>query len=274
MPQRPLLIALLVAATVVFDVALFWGLALDYLDDLGLPWPTLRKVVVFYALTISQANLLAAWVGLGRSPLPWRLAGATLAIALLAAPEAVLNLRREGTVGVPATFAILLVHAIAVGAACWIVRLAGLTLVSGVDVAEVQAGREARRPFQFPLRRMFAWMTSIAAVLAVFRCVVHYAGVPDLHGWWFELLVASVADAALALAAVWVVLGGWRPVWGTLALAATTAGAIAVNYRWADLTPLWDGALFCVLQVLWLAVSLAVVRVAGYRLVWRPGAPS
>jgi len=264
-----MLIALLVAATVVFDVALFWGVSLDYLDyQLGLGGPRLDGVV-FLALTISQANLLAIWVALGQTPLPWRLAGAALAIGFLGGLEPVFNYRNEGPAGVALVVAILLVHAVAVVAGSCILRLAGVILVSTTHPTGVEGQARRKSPFQFPLRRMFAWMTSTAVVLAVFRCMVDYAPPRDLPNW-SSLLVASVADAALALTAAWAVLGTWHPALGMLTLGATTAAVIGVNYHWAELTPLFDCSVFVLLQVLWSLASLAVVRVAGYRLVWRP----
>jgi hypothetical protein len=79
----------------------------------------------------------------------------------------------------------------------------------------------------------------------------------------------GVAHAALALAALWAILGAGWPIRRALAL---LLGIIAawVAYEWIAYERTRAGifpSILALAQAFWLVASLAVVRVAGYRVV-------
>lgn len=261
---RGLLIRLLMAATVLVDLTLctlappessVWS---DWFESM------------FMTLALSQIGLVAAWTGWGRTPMPWRLVGLTLALAGWAGMGAAVirasgtNLERASMVA-----GFLTIYAVAVLVIILLARAWGLR---STTVAELTAKRDPvpRRPrFQFSLRNLFAWTTAVAVIVGGFR---HLLGPASLRGilWhWTPATALFGGHAVLASVAVWTILGSRRPNERAAVLCATI-GLVMLddwNIPHAGVT---DLLILVLVHPAWSLLSLAVVRVAGYRLVWRP----
>ena len=104
------------------------------------------------------------------------------------------------------------------------------------------------------------------------RVVIHRSPSPEPPRWDLILLVFHTCYAFVALAAIWVALGRrWFAPRAILLVLAVGAGAIAVEAAFCALTgaPSFDVLSDFLFHALWLVGSLWLVRVAGYRLVWR-----
>ena len=265
MGQRRLLVILLIAATVLVDLAVGAWARINYRPGLlPLHW----VFMVFLGLAISQANLAAALPGLGMIPLPWGLASVVLTTACLSGLSWLLS---GGPNQVTRMMVLLLANAIAVLAATAVARMAGARIVA-TATGVPPAGRGDRPRFQFTLGRMFAWTTCTAVILGILQYTMRYELIPTL-GPWHELVVVCLVHPALALAAVWTVLA-LRPSARRITLLGL-ALVIAILADNAFLHPpdLTAVVILVLPQLAWLVAALVVLRVAGYRLV-RLCAPS
>jgi len=257
MRHPPLLIALLILASILVDVVL---------ATVGLDGDAV--VVVLYPLATSQVNLVAAWVAFGTRPLPLRLVGIILAVGFWSATGGLAF--GEGSGAGIASHMIrwgtgMLVQGSVLLAALSIVRAAGVTLVERTASQTLEeTTRGSLRP-QFSLRHLFGWMTATAVVLGVTKYTIDRESMTGAEVWP-ELALWSVGHGAIASAALWATLGK-RLLFHRIFVVCLTAGLAAwADSRWTEFHGWWHSALICLVQVLWLAGSLAVVRVAGYRL--------
>jgi len=265
MRHARLLILLLVLATVSLDLAA--TVTFTPLRDSHAP---LVLYLAFVSLPTSQIGLLSAWAALGKTPIPWRAVGLVLPLALW-------SYLMGTSVGAPGSLAATIVstretfylvtEALATVVPLGIARAAGLRLAA-VDEAPASGDQAARCRFQFSLGYLFSWLTATAIVLAALGCTFDLSRLaPKGMPLYFRgIVIAVAARVILVSASLYVVLArGRRLARGLVGLLALAAAAGLV---WLHRDAVTMG-LCLATEALWLTGSLAVVRVAGYRLVWR-----
>jgi hypothetical protein len=260
-----MLITLLVVATLLADVG---ALSFAGAAEGGSPpqWPH-PAVLVLFALSMSQVSLAAVWAGFAGRSWPWRVIGLMLV--------AVLWSRHAAWIVAPSRLddyaclygSLLLAQVLAVLVTLTAVRLSGVRLVHRGHVGVPDAGARSPSRVQFSLREMLSWMTALAVVLGALRYTVDDHVFPSYLGDWKQLAVLSLANAILALAALWAALGEGRGAWRAVVLGLATAAAIGASSTLAEVVSLRAYAVLCVLQVVCVLGSLCVFRVAGYRVV-------
>ena len=169
------------------------------------------------------------------------------------------------------TTAILyLLQAAVIVAALGVARMAGVRLVL-VSRGVLPDESLVRRPrLQFSLGYLLSWVTAVAVALGSMSYVLEYRHIlPSFRDEWAPLAALSLGDAAIALGALWMALGARTPALRTIVLCLAVLATLAVWYLAIGLGEDWIGVSILLVQILWLLASLAVVRVAGYRLVRR-----
>ena len=137
-------------------------------------------------------------------------------------------------------------------------RLMGLRLRKVGHHAQDQEGQ-----LQFSVGQALSWMTALTVFMAATRYLMDYLAVySDARA---NLLSASYL--AVALATMWLMLGNGRIGLRCFTL-VVIIGLGTAWIAWLGELPWWDCAYLLALQAAVTAVSLAVVRLAGYRLVW------
>lgn len=261
---------MLVLATVLVDLVAVLKAAAG---SGGFGLPPLSFFVVL-CLPMSQVCLLAAWAALGRTPAPWRAVGLILPLALWSfIMGSLLERPIPDALSVPNrmtsrwTFLLLLETAGAV-ALLGIARAAGLHVTAAADRA--QTGREPTpRRLQFSLLYLFGWLTAAAMVLAGLGYTFSPSQLAlEAEDWRHSVSVAAI-NVGMLLAVLYAALGTrhWLLRW-LVALVAMMLGA-GVAWLWLGYELL--GAIVVGCTAAWIMGSLAVVRVAGYRLAWRRG---
>jgi hypothetical protein len=167
-----------------------------------------------------------------------------------------------------AFWASILMYALGVSLVLLIVRWFGLRIApTGCETRDAAKTAELPRS-QFTLRALLEWTTAVAIVLGL--------GAYASRGRWRDftefitrpgLMVVGVGSL-FALAAVWAALGTRWPVPRYLALALTWGALIAIRPSFSDYSA-WASAGHYSVQAVWLLGSLWVIRLAGYRLLWR-----
>jgi len=262
MRHARLLIPLLVLATVLVDLAA--AVMIAPIRSGG----TVALWMVFLSLPMSQVGLLSAWAALGKAPAPWRAVGLVLPLALWSKVMGTL-LGGPGSLSATEessqwTF-YLLMEALATVALLGTARAAGLQL-TGVDEAAHPADPRTPRRFQFSLGRLFSWLTAAALVLAGLGYTFHLGRLGLRSRDFRSMTIIAAMNVILLSAALYVMLGrGRRFVRWLVGLAALVAAA-GLLWLHSDVVPV---GLIIGTGAVWLLGSLAVVRVAGYRLSWR-----
>jgi hypothetical protein len=209
----------------------------------------------------SQGTLFALWVALGGKRTLWRI---ILAVAVVVVYGSCLHhVDHEwltATIGQTVVLTPILLLA----------RLTGLELTRSVD------SQAAPRRFQFSIWDMFVWTTALALVLSVFEFLSggrlltpahsHVAGEMIVPNPILRLLLVLML---VNLPSIWAALGkSWTmarilllPVMIGLTAAVLTAHHGQQFYIYCTIALSGMSA--------WLLASLAVVRLAGYRLTWR-----
>lgn len=251
---------------------IFWLLAMLLLDatvavlrmESGPPpmdRPTLL-VMVFLALLCSQTGLLAIWIRSGRTPFLWRaLAGilwAVLAGGMMerfAFPDAdVINL-------------------------CWfysvqlmvIWGLLGLTrcrLARTADPLTIERKREL--PSQFSVRNLLVWITALAIILGVLRSLV-LLGIEftEPKSDLIAICIIGTIFALPTLSALWAINGRRYPTLRGIQFFIVFGIVGFLILSAPDQETIYYISLMFTLELLFLAGSLMVFRLEGYRLVRR-----
>lgn len=246
----------LVAGLIVVHVVLH---ALALLVCKGPPAGNDLFYVAFVALFVAgpgQGALLAIWTVFGNGRFLWRTlsvaVGALLYVWLVGLAERVDEEFVLCTIGELGFFAVLLCVA----------RLTGLKLLRFSDVVK------APGPSQFYIRDMLAWMTALAVLMSAWRCLpsdaIQFRGRGMPAGVPVGLAIVAGATMFSMLGRGWVVV---RIVSLPLAI-----GIAAVWLAWSvgELGRIGFNAILLGVMALWLIASLLVLRLAGYRLAWRP----
>lgn len=255
-----MLVVLLIVATMVVDgVMVAWG-------PRGEGRPPDGAVLALTGLACSHVNLVAALAALGAIPLPSGLACVVL-IALCLSGVVVLACGPLPPPDFPVFAAVLLMQVVVTLATTFVARIAGARiLVVAPPTSVSEHGQRAK--FQFTLGRLFDWVTCTAIILGVLRYTID-PQTPELRDIWDgPLAAATVVHPALAIIAMGAVLTALP--WGTRAtlLVLATGTAIVADHCYV-FDDVERAVTFALPQVAWLVAALAVLRVAGYRLVRR-----
>ena len=218
---------------------------------------------------LAHTSLAAIWMAYGGRWTPW------LALALVVAIVCWLQFlsvvdrgfSRENST---TTAILFLLQATAIVAALGAARMAGVRLVVVGRSVLPDESLVWRPRLQFSLGYLMSWVTAVAVALGSMSYVLEYRYIlPSFRDQWAPLAALSLGDAAIALGALWMVLGARTPALRTIVLCLAALATLAVWYLAIGLGEDWIGVSILLVQILWLLASLAVVRVAGYRLVWR-----
>jgi len=229
--------------------------------------------VLLPALAFSQTNLAAAWAGLSRRSIGWRLAGATVWVTFwsLSAGRATNPFRPDSV----AYYAILFVAQTVLVVFCLLVaRAVGLRLTDAAADLPVWQSAPRLNRLQFSLIDMLGYITALGTCMSL----LHVIGRFPLQHLSAECVpavcLAALGNGGIALAAVWFALDTGPRVDRGAVLCLLVGPAVlclmpTVIYTYSDVGLL--GALLvslavCLLHATLLAGSLWVFRSAGYRL--------
>ena len=262
MQASRLLIFLLLAAVVLVDLVMLSAVGSAGGGFFRWPHPLLA---VLFSLAFSQVSMGAIWAGLSDTSLPWRLAGlvgvATVwSVALAWEPVDAVGYGRDDW------SVLLLGHALFILLILLAIRAEGGRLA---NCLKTNAQPEERR-WQFSLGHLFAWLTATAVSLGLLRYTIDFDS-PIAGRYWPEILVFGLCNAVVTLAALWAVLGGKRMVSRVVVLCLAAGGVLSLPLFYdnaiADIHISW--AMLWILQIVWLAAWLFVLRTAGIRFVRR-----
>lgn len=209
---------------------------------------------LFISLVFCQTSLVGMWCGFGHTHWMLRLIGLAVGVVLL---TVLLCLGLESD---PRTLLFLLVFVatLVVAAVTWCVRRLKARLVRvGVATASSREG------LQFTIRHLMLFTLAVACLVTLGKLSAPYLPGIDLGA---RLLVLALCFVAVALASIWAMLGSGSPVlrmMPVLAIAGASGAVAALAFAhtgyvfWVSLT---------MLEALYLAGSLGVVRRCGYRL--------
>jgi len=220
-------------------------------------------------LAMAHGGLLAVWLGLGRSPVWLRLIAISAAVLLLhLAVETWRSWLEALAIGI-----LLGILFLAVPFA--IMRSAGVKLIQLESSRSEPAAERAR--FQFSLLTMFGWTTAVAVLLSAIGTMANFQEIVDwLSGEIFSFPpFLGMVVLIPTLLAVWIALGIKTFKWPALLLIPLLP--ISASFYWI-LTNAPFGfdtwAHFLLPRDIVLLLTLAVCRVAGYRIAWRNKRPA
>ena len=114
-----------------------------------------------------------------------------------------------------------------------------------------------------------SWTTAVAVLLAT----LHYCPKELLEFVFAEplfLVGFLLSNALIALGALWIALGvRWPAVRIVVLMVTSIAGVTIFRLATGYSTEAWEIVTYFVAQAVYLVGSLWLVRLAGYRLVWR-----
>jgi hypothetical protein len=261
-----LLIGLLVLATVLVDLVV-WSILF------GVSWPDdLPPVFGFlylgaWSMAHAQVSLAAIWVSYGGKWMPWTTL--LLVVTILGWAPLFTGGIQSDLFTVP--FFCLLQSAMIVGS-LGLARIAGVKFVHVGDIASDGQDGVGQRRFQFSLAYLLSWLTAVAVALGLLSYQADFGKLASAFlNIQMSMVATCLADTAIALAALWMILGTRK----TLLRLAVLCLAICADVFASRAELVWPTVVLALGQVLWLSASLAVVRVAGFRLVrQRAGAGS
>lgn len=258
MKRRWLLIGLVVAANVL--AALVFALY----EPMGGP-----ETWTYYALAgmqPSHGSLLGFWAALGGKATPWRLVVAVVGVTAWVSVLEKFDAGHGDDAAIWGT--VLLMQMGLVSVLLMVARFLGVELTDTLASEPAQTSEPAGQWVQFTLRALLSWTTALALLLGS----LHYLPKPPLREIADNIAVLAAilcGGALIALGAIWITLGArWAPArYVVLGL----SGGVGIGLMYAVLGPGETLVLsvFCVAETVWLVGSLWLVRLAGYRLVWR-----
>ena len=219
------------------------------------------------ALMPTHGSLLASWAALGGKASPWRLVVAIVGVLIWirCQPEP------RGGEDLAVWIFVLFVTMCFLSALLLIARFFGAELTDAPADGRQPLARPEGRWEQFSLGALLSWTAALAVLLGSLHYIPH-DGVLEV----FDNVEACVILAAIvggtsliALAAIWITLGTRWPGARYVLLLLTAVVAVGVLYLAVDGTDFTELAIFCAAQVFWTAGSLWLIRLAGYRLIWR-----
>ncbi len=253
MKSFPPLIALLVAATILGDLALMLAMLLD-----GRYWPTVPGVTAM-GLAFAQIALAAAWLSWGRRPGIFIRFVALLAVVGVGGVLCSAAADGVDAEGVSMWFCLLLVYTAFVTTPLAVGRMFGIALV----LRDASATRDllSKRRWQFSLWQILSLTTAVAVLVGILRLQVFPSDEV------LELILFCAAMAVAAHISLWSVLGLRRVLLGAC-LAVVVSVPIGAALPLTGFAPDDVSQLAAMSGVmgLWIAISGAAVRHSGYRL--------
>jgi hypothetical protein len=248
-----LLVWLLVVGSLLVDMAVVAWSRVS-----GASGPTTELLLV--PLVFSQIGLLSVWAVLGRPALPWRLLSLVCHSAFCGVfvSQTVSSTQRDVVTRVIVLCVfVAVVVLLATGVARWFGLRARWCFE---DVRQ-----PPRQRLQFTIRYLFAWLTATAIALGVLKSLVNWQEVPGFfqqRSFWSFFGVLGAVQVLLVLGSVVAVLHEGILFVRLLVLAAGGFGAFLLvkSLAWG---PAGEFTVF--VELVLLIVSLAVIRVAGYR---------
>ncbi len=229
---------------------LFFLLLLSWEWGQGPLWISYCRLAVFS----SQGCLLGLWAALGGKPTLWR---ATAVIIGAAAWGWYIGLLTNGPIATAT--------AVLAGQTFQIMVILLLARFMGLRLSKAERGNgDHLGNLQFSVEQALSWMTA----LAVFMGATHY--LKDSFAMYFNRseVCLSASWLAVGLATMWLVCGGRWIVFRCSTLLLLIGFGTAWIGRVNELLPLWGCAILLCCEAAVTAASLAIVRLAGYRLVW------
>ncbi len=244
---------LLMTLLVVANVSL-WAVGLSVYDR-----PNAESECLL-GLLMAHAGLLGIWLGLGRAPFPVRLIVVSVGVLLF---EAVMERWRPEFHVLPA---LLFFDVFCVSVPYLVMRMFGVRLVNLEGIRPTREVATRQSGFQFSLRTMFAWTTAVAFLFSAFATIGFQQiaeVVLDLRREVPFFITLSLLVSLLLPLLVLVVETPKR----TIAVFVLLLCLVVLAIEWNS--P--EGFFFLAVAVL--LFSLAVCRVAGYRLIPKTDQP-
>ena len=251
---RWLMIGTVVGVAVLIDLVVFPWYEL---------WHHRWSYIPATSITQSHGSLLAVWVAFGGKGSPWRLVAAVVgAIAWIW-----IEYNSEFRSDMPVEIIITSAQMVMSSALLLIARLLGLELADVLRIETAPNVPSGRPWVQFSLRSLLSWTAALAVMLGMLHYLpselVFHLRDP------FELSAIFSGRLLVVLGALWIALGTRWPTVRIMVMALTVAAALATWYLVAGQAELWEFLLFYHAQAAYLVGSLWLIRLAGYRLVWR-----
>jgi len=222
-------------------------------------------LVVLQSLAMGHVGLLAIWLGLGRAPTSIRLIGVSLDAIVLHFAAEIWQLPHD----IPS--AAIVIYTILASLPFLLMRGLGMKLIRTDDPEPASDDKAGQNGFQFSLRTIFAWTTAVAVFLSMIATVGDFRQIPKdtLNAIWGrpeEVLMVFLPSVMT----LWAVLGMKRFKL-RLFLLIPLPSLVSFLYLSARSMDFGFGEFWmylCLPQNLVLLLSLAVCRVAGYRVAW------
>lgn len=251
------MIALLILVTVMVDL-LVWRSVLSSMPGPGRPPRFL--LLPSWSLVLAQVSLAVLWAATSGKWMPWT----TIALFATIACWSPIVGNPPGLVT-----GLLLLQAGTLAAAVGVGRALGLRLVLGGGIS-LPGAFPAPPRLQFSLGYLLSWVTTVASALGLLSYTL---GRGTQISWyleeWKSMTAIALGDTAIALVALWTMLGVGR-LRSRISAQFLVAPAVLALWEFVGgIADLGELVVVCLLEILWLLLSLAVVRVAGYRLVRR-----
>jgi hypothetical protein len=255
---------LLIGLVVTVNVSAGLSIALFDPTDGAVTWLNVALV----ALLPGQGTLLGIWAALGGKATPWRLVAAVVGVAgCVRLMQAIDPQNQTGT-----WIFIAFAQMVPVATLLMVAHFLGTELTVPSAFHPPQPGEPHPRWAQFSLRSLFSWTTAMALLLGSLHCLLG-----ESLRWMFrdpefisDLAAILCSGTLIGLGAIWLALGTRWPPARHAVLLVTTLSAIGVLCLRPGLSEEVEFVLVhCSAQVSWVIGSLLLVRLAGYRLVWR-----
>lgn len=217
--------------------------------------------LLIFSMAPSHGTLLGLWAALGGRATPWRLVA-----GFVAAVGCVWML---GDFDLVYWVVVLLAQMVTMSALLLLARLLGLELADEFRHDSAEDSSAERQWVQYSLRSLLSWTAACAVVLAT----LHYLPKEPLSTIFEDppILAAIVGSSVvIALGALWIALGARWPSVRIVGLGLTAVTGVTTLWLVVGSQgELWEFVAFCLFQAAYLVGSLWLVRLAGYRLVWR-----
>jgi hypothetical protein len=261
MRYRGSLVKFWLLAMLLLDLAAFAAMAVAPGNQRH--WPNMY-VIGLFALIFSQTGLMAVWIAMGRTFLPWRILGGFLWIVTWCMLMELLGAGPDTSYSL-AWCSYLVAQLVIVLVILGINSFAGWRIQVS-DKSEMPLP-EQKPPFQFTLWDIFVWMTVLAIILGLIESLQFMRIMPSSKGMWISLLI-GLFNSSLTLSTLWAVNGQKYPVFravqlfivfGIIMSTLLISGAIRKPSVFMMFTQ----------ELLLLIGSFYVFRLEGFRLVRR-----
>jgi hypothetical protein len=263
MQASRLLILLLLLAAVLVDLVMLSAVGSYGAGFFQWPHPILA---VLFSLAFSQVSMAAIWAGSSYTSVPWRLAGLVGVVTLWSVALAWTAVGGVAGYGKDDWSVLLLGHAFFI---LWI-----LTFVRAKGVRLAHCLKRSAEPeenrWQFSLGHLFAWLTATAIALGLLRYTIDFDS-PTAGRHLDEIVLIGSCNAVVSLATLWAALSDRGLVWRVVVVCLAAGGVLSLPLlRGGGVdSSCFSWAVLWILQIVWLAAWLFVLRTAGIRFLRR-----